>query len=89
VHDVDDIERASSCGARLYAINNRDRHTLRVDRARTAKLARHIGGVKVSASGISSRAELDEALLHCDAALVGTALMAAADPGQALRELVW
>lgn len=89
VHDEADVERASSCGARLYAINNRDRHTLQVDRSRTAKLARHIDGVKVSASGIATVDQLDEALLYCDAALVGTALMAAGDPGKALKELVW
>ncbi len=89
VHDEDDIERASSGGARLYAINNRDRHTLKVDRSRTARLAGRIDGTTVSASGIASVAHLDEALRHCDAALVGTALMAAADPGKALKELVW
>jgi indole-3-glycerol phosphate synthase len=89
VHDEDDIGRASSGGARLYGINNRDRHTLQVDRSRTARLAKHIDGTTVSASGISTVAHLDEALKHCDAALVGTALMAAADPGKALKELVW
>ena len=89
VHDEDDIERATSGGARLYAINNRDRQTLQVDRSRTARLAKHINGTTVSASGIASVAHLDEALRHCDAALVGTALMAAADPGKALEELVW
>jgi indole-3-glycerol phosphate synthase len=89
VHDEDDIARASAGGARLYAINNRDRRTLKVDRSRTARLAKHIDGTTVSASGISTVAHLDEALKHCDAALVGTALMAAADPGKALKELVW
>jgi indole-3-glycerol phosphate synthase len=89
VHDEDDIERASAGGARLYAINNRDRRTLKIDRSRTARLAGRINGTTVSASGISSVAHLDEALRHCDAALVGTALMSAADPAQALKELVW
>jgi indole-3-glycerol phosphate synthase len=88
VHDEDDIGRASAAGAKLYGINNRDRNTLQVDRSRTAKLARHIDGFKVSASGISTVGQLDEALRHCDAALVGTALMSAADPGKALKELV-
>jgi indole-3-glycerol phosphate synthase len=89
VHDEDDIERASSGGARLYAINNRDRNTLKIDRSRTTRLAGRINGTTVSASGIASVAHLDEALGHCDAALVGTALMSAADPGKALEELVW
>ena len=89
VHDRADIERAAACSARLYAINNRDRHTLRVDRGRTAALARHVDGMTVSASGIGTIAELDEALEHCDAALIGTALMKAADPGAALQRLVY
>lgn len=89
VHDRDDIGRAASAGARLYAINNRDRRTMQVDRSRTPRLARLADGVTVSASGISTVAQLDEALCHCDAALVGTALMAAANPGQALKTLVW
>jgi len=89
VHDEADIDRAASSGARLYAINNRDRRTLEIDRSRTTRLAGRINGTTVSASGISSRAQLDEALRHCDAALVGTALMAAADPGKALAGLVW
>jgi Indole-3-glycerol phosphate synthase len=89
VHDENDVERSRVAGARLYAINNRDRHTLQVDRSRTARLSRGIDGTTVSASGISTRAQLDEALTHCDAALVGTALMASADPGKALKELVW
>jgi len=89
VHDEEDIERAATGDARLYAINNRDRHTLQVDRSRTARMAGRINGTTVSASGISTVAQLDEALKHCDAALVGTALMAAADPGKALKDLVW
>jgi indole-3-glycerol phosphate synthase len=89
VHDEEDIGRAASAGARLYAINNRDRRTLQIDRSRAARLAKRVDGVTVSASGISTVAQLDEALRHCDAALVGTALMAAADPGQALKTLVW
>ena len=65
-----------------------------VTRCRSTGRARHgwpghIDGTTVSASGISTVAHLDEALRHCDAALVGTALMAAADPGKALKELVW
>ncbi len=89
VHDLADIERSKASGARLYAINNRDRHTLEIDRSRTARLSKHVDGVTVSASGISTVAQLDEALSHCDAALVGSALMSAADPGEALKTLVY
>jgi indole-3-glycerol phosphate synthase len=89
VHDLADIHRSKAAGARLYAINNRDRHTLQVDRSRTARLARHVDGVTVSASGISTVAQLDEVLGYCDAALVGSALMSAREPGEALKTLVY
>ncbi len=51
VHDKEDIERADSAGARLYAVNNRDKDTLKVDLARTERLAPLIDGFTVSASG--------------------------------------
>ncbi len=89
VHDIADIGRSRAAGTQLYAINNRDRHTLEIDRSRTATLSKHVDGVTVSASGISTMAQLDEALQHCDAALVGSALMGAVDPGEALKTLVY
>jgi len=89
VHEIADIERSKASGARIYAINNRDRHTLAIDRSRTATLAKYVDGVTVSASGISTVAQLDEALRHCDAALVGSALMSAREPGEALKKLVY
>ncbi len=88
VHDENDVVRARRAGARLYAINNRDKDTLKVDLGRTGRLAPLIEGVKVSASGIETPEQLARALDHCDAALVGSALMRAPDPGNALRSLV-
>ncbi len=89
IHDRDDIERSASCGAKLFAVNNRDRHTLKVDFNRTKELAPHINGTIVSASGISTLIQLNAVLAYCDAALVGTALMSAERPGDALKELIW
>ncbi|HMK46558.1 MAG TPA: indole-3-glycerol-phosphate synthase [Methanocella sp.] len=89
VHDRDDIERSASCDAKIYAINNRDRHTMKVDLSRTKKLAPYIRGTIVSASGISTVDQLDDVLTCCDAALIGTALMSARHPGDALRALIW
>ncbi len=89
VHDREDVERAASSGARLYAINNRDKDTLGVDLGRTERLAPLIDGVRVSASGIGTREQLAAVLEHCDAALIGSALMRSPDPGKALRELVY
>lgn len=89
VHCEGDIESASSAGASLYAVNNRDKDTLRIDLDRTARLAPLIDGVVVSASGIGTVEQLKSALGFCDAALVGGALMKSPDPGAALRSLVY
>ncbi len=89
VHGEGDIERARKAGARLYAINNRDKDTLKVDLGRTERLAPLIEGVKVSASGIGTPEQLASVLGYCDAALIGSALMRAPDPGKALRSLVY
>jgi len=89
VHDEVDVERAASSGARLYAINNRDKDTLKVDLGRTGRLAPLIDGVKVSASGIETPEQLAAVLKYCDAALIGSALMRAPDPGKTLRSLVY
>lgn len=89
VHSGGDVENAASAGALLYAVNNRDKDTLKVDLARTARLAPLIDGTIISASGIETREQLAEALKYCDAALVGSALMRAPDPGKALRSLVY
>lgn len=89
VHDRDDIERSAAAGAKLYAVNNRDRHTLKVDLGRTRQLAPYIEGTIVSASGVSTVGQLEAVLEYADAALVGTALMSADRPGDALRALIW
>jgi indole-3-glycerol phosphate synthase len=89
VHDREDVERAGQAGARLYAINNRDKDTLNVDLKRTGRLAPLIDGVKVSASGIGTPEQLAAVLKYCDAALIGSALMRSQDPGKALRQLVY
>lgn len=89
VHDEADIERAGSAGAKLYAVNNRDKDTLVIDLRRTERLAPLIDGIRVSASGIQTVEQLKHALQFCDAALVGSALMLASDPGSALRSLVY
>lgn len=88
VHSREDIERSREAGAEIYVINNRDKDTLEVDLGRTRALAGEIGGVKISASGIETQEDLRYALRYCDAALVGSAIMGAPDPGAKVRELV-
>lgn len=89
VHEAADIERAASAGAKLYAINNRDKDTLKVDLGRTERLAPMIDGIRVSASGIETPEDLKRMLLCCDAALIGSALMRSKDIGNTLRSLVY
>jgi indole-3-glycerol phosphate synthase len=79
VHSPGDIERAADSGARLFAINNRDPDTLKINLERTALLAPLIKGVKVSASGIEKPPQLKEALKYSDAALIGSSIMRAGD----------
>lgn len=89
VHCEGDVEKAKSSGTALYAINNRDKDTLKVDLSRTERLAPLIRGVKVSASGIETPEQLKMVLEYCDAALIGSALMRHPEPGKALRAMVY
>lgn len=89
VHSAEDIERSASAGAKLYAINNRDKDSLKIDLGRTERLAPLINGVRVSASGIETPKDLHRMLQYCDAALIGSALMRSCDIGAALRSFVY
>jgi indole-3-glycerol phosphate synthase len=86
-----DLEQALGVGARLVGINHRDLATFEVDGDRTAKLAPMIpaGVTIVSLSGIETRTDVETAgSAGAHAVLVGSALMRAADPESAVRELV-
>ncbi len=91
VHDADEAVRALSQGADLIGVNNRNLKDFSVSLETTFTLLpalRGDGRVVVSESGISSRADclrLEQA--GVDAVLVGEALMTAADPAAALRQL--
>ncbi len=89
VHDEAEMERALASGADLVGINNRDLRSFATDVAVTRRLAPLAGGVTlVSESGLDSAAVLrDLDALGVGAFLVGEALMRAAEPGEALREL--
>jgi indole-3-glycerol phosphate synthase len=91
VHDGTELERALAIGAELIGVNNRDLRDFSVDVARTHALRAAIpsGVAVVSESGIGSAAQLRElASDGVDAVLIGESLMRAADPEQALRELL-
>jgi indole-3-glycerol phosphate synthase len=91
VHDRAELERALAIGAELIGVNNRDLRDFSVDVTRTHALRGAVpaGVAVVSESGIRSAAQLRElASQGVDGVLVGESLMRAADPAQALRELL-
>ncbi|HEV8201713.1 MAG TPA: indole-3-glycerol phosphate synthase TrpC [Candidatus Polarisedimenticolia bacterium] len=91
VHSEEDAARAVDCGASLIGVNNRDLGTMTTSLETSLRLAERLpaGAVKVSESGIESRADIDRLRsAGYDAFLVGERLMRDADPGAALRSLV-
>ncbi|HEY8592523.1 MAG TPA: bifunctional indole-3-glycerol-phosphate synthase TrpC/phosphoribosylanthranilate isomerase TrpF [Sphingomicrobium sp.] len=90
VHDEEEMLRAKALGASLIGINNRDLRDLSIDLATTEWLARMApDAVLVSESGISTRSDVDRLAPLVDGFLIGSALMHAADPAQAARQLVF
>ena len=90
VHDEIEMRRALSLGALLIGINNRDLRDLSVDLATTERLAQFATGrILVAESGIGGREDVDRLAPTVDAFLIGTALMRAASPAQAARELIF
>jgi len=90
VHTPAEVSIALEAGADIVGINNRDLTTLTVDPTTTARLRPLIpaGIVVVSESGFTSKLQIDAIRdLGVDAVLIGTSLMASADPETKLREL--
>jgi indole-3-glycerol phosphate synthase len=90
VHDGDELERALRLDADVIGINNRNLDEGSVDVATTYELMPDVpaGKTVVAESGISARGELEELeRVGVDAVLIGSALMAAADPEGLTREL--
>jgi indole-3-glycerol phosphate synthase len=91
VHDQEELELASACGAEIIGINNRNLDTFEVDIRTTVHLASSAlpGPILVSESGIRSGEDI-RLLLQSGvcAFLVGTAIMQAADMKQKIREFL-
>lgn len=89
-HSESEVLAAIAAGAQIIGINNRDLDTMTVSLDTTRRLAGLVpeNAILVSESGIQTRADVDE-LSACGATafLVGSSLLAAADPGAALRAL--
>jgi indole-3-glycerol phosphate synthase len=83
--------RAQSDGRLMIGVNSRDLQTLKVRPERFAALAPRLpaGLPAVAESGVASAADARHMReLGFGAALIGTALMACADPGLLLREII-
>jgi indole-3-glycerol phosphate synthase len=90
VHDQVELERALDAGARIIGINNRDLTRMTTDKGTTILLRPLIPKdcAVISESGIQGREDIEElARLEVDAALVGEALLRAADLDAKVREL--
>ena len=90
VHTREEFQTALETGAEIIGINNRDLRTFHTDLSVTRELARLApkGKVLVSESGFSSREDiLQLSRMGVHAALVGEALVTAADVRAKVREL--
>lgn len=91
VHDRDELNRALSLGAILIGLNARDLRTFRIDRQAQLDLVAQVPRdlVVIAESGIENRAQVAAAeLAGANAVLIGSALMAAADPAEELARLM-
>jgi indole-3-glycerol phosphate synthase len=91
VHDETEALRALDAGARVIGVNNRNLHTLEVDRDTFAKVAPEIptSVVRVAESGVRGPHDLLAcAASGADAVLVGEGLVKADVPRQAVADLV-
>ena len=89
-HDAAELDRALALGASVVGINARDLSSFAVDRAAQLELvARVRGHIVIAESGIHTRAQAAAAeLAGANAVLVGSSLMRASDPGEALASLL-
>ena len=90
-HSADELDRAIACGAEVIGVNARELESLEVDVAGALELMRRVPGERVAVfeSGLRTRADVDAAVdAGASAILVGEALMRAADPRAAVRELI-
>lgn len=91
VRGFHELALALGAGAQIIGINNRDLTSFEVDLGVTEDLAGAVGPDRllVAESGIRSRSDVERlAAAGVDAVLVGTTLMRADAPGEALRQLI-
>ena len=91
VHDEAELARATTLGAEIIGINNRDLKSLTTDLGVTERLAplAPTEVLLISESGIAARADIERLAPLVDAFLVGSSLMAAPNVAEAARALVF
>lgn len=90
-HDEHEIDRALSAGCKIVGVNARDLRTFEVDLERAVRMRALVprSFTYVAESGIGGVEDLLRLRdAEVDAVLVGSLLMRADDPGEALRQLV-
>lgn len=90
IQNEEELERAFQCKPAVIMINNRDLRTLELDLSTTKRLAPKIpaGITVISASGIQSKADIEQLGSYCKNFLIGSSIMQAKDIEKALSELV-
>lgn len=90
-HDASDLERAITAGARVIGVNARDLRTLQINTEAALPLLEQIpaGTLRVAESGVQRSEQLDALRSVADAVLIGTALMQAERPEEAIARLGW
>jgi indole-3-glycerol phosphate synthase len=92
VHDRSEMERALATETSLIGINNRNLETMTIDLSTTARLAeaaRDEGRIVISESGIAWPYDVRHLRRHCDAFLIGSALMSARNRQRRLEGFVF
>jgi indole-3-glycerol phosphate synthase len=90
VHTEEELNIALGAGATIIGVNSRDLDTFSIDTERALAIISQVpaGCLAVAESGMAQRDDVNRAAAAgADAVLIGTALSAAAQPGELLREL--
>jgi indole-3-glycerol phosphate synthase/phosphoribosylanthranilate isomerase len=84
-----ELERALNLQPQVILINNRNLETFEIDFETTKKLAPKIPSscIKISASGISEKSDIERLLPYCSNFLIGSSLMSAGNIAYKLEEL--
>lgn len=91
VHDRRDLELALGTDAELIGVNNRDLATMGIETSITTQLGdllKEHGRMVISMSGIAEPSDIRRLRGHCDAFLIGTAIMRSSRPEKTVEEFV-